>query len=185
MRRAVLGAAAALAVAAAPAWAQDRPITSPTRDVDVTYRAGPAAEPIEQRSRFRAADRMLRLDTPTPGIYIIANQQDHTMVMVSDADRGAVELPLRRGLPGSVDPGQAFVRRGVDQVAGLPCTEWETLDSQHQPTLACFTADGVLLRARRGAQVLVVATKVTYGPLDPAVFTVPPEYRRIPARGGE
>ena len=191
MRRAAL-----LLLLAVPAlaWAQDRPLTVPTRDVDVVYRAGAGPQTIEQRSRFQAADQKLRLDTPSPGLYMIVDQRAHTMAMVSDADRGVVDMAL----PGAAIPGmtaagqaftgqaftpQAFTRRGTDSVAGLGCTEWETLDSQGQPTLACFTPDGVLLRARRGAQVLVVATRVTYGQLDSTVFTVPAAYNRVAAPG--
>ena len=71
------------------------------------------------------------------------------------------------------------MRRGQDQVAGLPCTEWETRDSQGQPALTCFTADGVMLRARRGAAVLAIATRVAYGPMDPALFNAPPGYNHV------
>ena len=35
-----------------------------------------------------------------------------------------------------------------------------------------------MLRARRGATVVVEATRVAYGPVDPAAFTVPPGYQR-------
>ncbi len=181
-----------LLLAAAPAGAQDRPVTAPTRDVDVLYRAGAGPQAIEQRSRFRAADQKVRLDTPTPGLYMIVDQRARTMAMVSDADRGVVDLALQGGavpggaipggaVPGAMPAGQAFTRRGADRVAGLDCTEWETVDSQGQPTLACFTPDGVLLRARRGAAVLVAATRVTYGPHDPALFTVPSAYNRVAA----
>lgn len=184
--------AAALAVAmlaaaptGAPAGAQEHPLTTPTRDVDVTYRAGSGPQPVEQRSRYRAADQKVRLDTPTPGVYMIVDQRARSIAMVSDADHGVVEMPLRGAAgPAGVAPGQDFARRGVDQVVGLACTEWETVDSLGQPTAACFTADGVLLRARRGAQVFVIASRVTYGPLDPQLFTVPAGYARTTARAG-
>ena len=88
-----------------------------------------------------------------------------------------VDLPA----PATAMDGQ-FTRRGTDTVAGLACTEWETLDTQGLPTLACFTADGVLLRARRGAAVFVEAVQVSYGPPDPAAFVVPPSYKHSGAR---
>ncbi len=176
--------AAILAVAiSAPAWAQDRPVTVPARDVDVVYRAAVGDQAIEQRSRFRATDGMLRLDTPSPGLYMIVNQRAHTMAMVSDADRGVVDMAVPPGaIPGGVAPGQSFVRRGADAVAGIACTEWETMDSQGGNTVVCYTPDGVLLRARAGTRVIVAATRVTYGPLDPAAFIVPPAYNRVAAR---
>ena len=169
---------------AAPAFAQDRPVTTPLRDVDVVYRSSASGKTLEQRSRFRAADQMLRLDTPTPGLYMIVNQRAHTVAMVSDPDRGVVDMPFQgTAVPGGLVGGQAFTRRGADEVAGLPCTEWETLDNLGQTILACFTADGVMLRARKGAQVLVAATRVAYGPHDPAVFTVPQAYSHVTGRG--
>jgi hypothetical protein len=182
-------AAALLLLAASPAWAQDRPATTPSRDVDVTYQAGVGPAAVEQRSRFRAADQKLRLDTPSPGLYMIVDQRARTMAMVSESDRGVVDMALKSSaIPGLVTgpagAPQSFTRRGEDKVAGLACTEWETIDSQGQPTLACFTGDGVLLRARRGAQVLVVATRVAYGPHDPAVFSVPAGYNHVAAQAG-
>jgi hypothetical protein len=158
------------------AWAQDRPPVTPTRDVDVTYRAGQGDRAVEQRSRFRASDQRLRLDLPTPGLYAILDYPAHTLAMVSDPERAVLDMPAPAGAMAGVAPAGRFTRRGVDQVAGVPCTEWETQDSSGQPTLACFTADGVMLRARRGAQVLVQATRVDYGPQDAAAFTVPPGY---------
>lgn len=177
----------AAGTAAAPAWAQDRPPTSPTRDVDVTYRAGQGGTVVQQRSRFRASDQLLRVDTPTPGVYAIVNYRTRTLAMVSDAERAVLDMPAPAGaVPGGVpagQPGAGFVRRGTDQVAGLACTEWETADTAGLLTLACFTGDGVLLRARRGTQVLVIAARVAYGGLDPAAFTVPPGYARTSSRG--
>ncbi len=172
--------------ASAPAWAQDRPPTTPTRDVDVTYRAGQGDRVVQQRSRFLASDQRLRVDTPTPGVYAIVDYRAHTLAMVSDAEHAVLDMPAPAGAaPGGVPAGQGsarFIRRGTDQVAGLTCTEWETTDTAGLPTLACFTDDGVMLRARRGAQLLVVADRVAYGTQDPAVFTVPPGYAHTDSR---
>lgn len=177
---------AVVLAASAPAWAQDRPPTTPTRDVDVTYRAGQGDKAVQQRSRFSASGQRLRVDTPTPGVYAIVDYRARTLAMVSDAEHAVLDMPAPAGAaPGSLPAGQAgapFVRRGTDQVAGLACTEWETTDTAGLPTLACFTDDGVLLRARRGAQVLVVAARVAYGTQDPAAFTVPPGYARTNSR---
>ena len=177
-------------LAAMPAVAQEaRPTTLPTRDVDVTYRAGQGDQAVTQRSRWWARERKLRLDTPTPGVYLIVDYPAHTVAMVSDADRGVLDLPAPPGgLPGqggggtgSTEPG-AFTPRGSGEVAGLACRKWETLDTMGKPTVACFTPDGVLLEARRGAQVLVQAVRVSYGNLDAAALVVPPSYSRQPAR---
>ncbi len=165
------------ALAVPPALAQaDRPATLPTRDVDVTYQAGQGDRTVSQRSRWSAAERKMRLDTPTPGVYAIVDYAAGTLAMVSERSRGVLDLPVPAGgLPGQAAPG-AFTRRGSSQVAGLPCTEWETRDLQGQATLTCFTEDGVLLEARHGAQVLVQATRVAYGALDASAFAVPSSY---------
>lgn len=178
--RATLLAALAVCTTAA---ADERPATVPTRDVDVTYRAGQGDQAVLQRSRWSAEGKKLRLDTPTPGVYAIMDYAAQTLAMVSDAERGVLDLPPPPGgLPGPGGAGRGtpntvFTRRSPGRVAGLPCTEWETLDTMGQPTIACFTDDGVLLEARRGAQVLVQAVRVSFGALDPAAFVVPPSYR--------
>lgn len=133
----------------------------------------------------------MRVDTPAPGVYMIVDYAARRMSMVSDRDRGAVDMAAGAGagpLPGApgggasgggADGAGAYARRGADRVAGLPCTEWQTTDSEGAPTLACITEDGVLLRARRGREVLVQAVRVQYGPQDPAAFRVPDGYRRV------
>ena len=181
IRGTLLVAAALLAVISTvpPAGAQaDRPATLPTRDVDVTYRTGAGGRAISQRSRWSATERKMRLDTPTPGVYAIVDYAAGTMAMVSEQSRGVLDLPVPAGgMPGQAAPGGAsFTRRGNAQIAGVPCTEWETRDLAGQATLTCFTDDGVLLQARHGAQVLVQATRVAYGVLDAAAFAVPPGY---------
>ena len=178
IRGALPAALWAATLAVSPAGAQaDRPQTLPTRDVDVTYRARQSDRAVSQRSRWSAAARKMRLDTPTPGVYAIVDYAAGTLAMVSDRSRGVLDMPVPAGgLPGQAAPGVTFTRRGSSQVAGLPCTEWETRDLGGQATLTCFTDDGVLLQARHGAQVLVEATHVAYGALDPAAFAVPPSY---------
>lgn len=176
--------AVAALLAAWPAWAEDAPATRPTRDVDVVYRTNAGGKVVEQRWRYRAADQRLRLDTPSPGLYLIVDRRARTMQMVSDGDRGVLDLRYDPAhVPGrSVSPGHGFVRLGGEVIAGVPCTEWQTADSAGRPTIACLTADGVLLRARTGATVLVQAARVTYGPLDAAAFVPPASYRHSAAR---
>ena len=177
MKRVLLAVAACMAPVAAVA--QDRPATLPTRDVDVTYRSERDGQVIEQRSRFDVATQRTRLDMPTPGLYSILDHRAHTLSVVSDPDRGVIDMPAG----GAGQPGAgSYVRRGQDQVAGLPCTEWETRDSRNQPVLTCFTADGVMLRARQGTAVLAVATRVAYGPMEPALFSAPPGYGHVTRR---
>ena len=159
------------------AAAQERPNALPTRDVDVLYRSEPGGAAsgtvVEQRSRFSAAAQRTRLDLPTPGLFSILDYRTHTRSRGRPADQ-------KVGQPtGPAPPAPDWVRRGQDQVAGLPCTEWEARDSLGQPALTCFTGDGVMLRVRRGPQVLAVATRVTYATQPAELFVVPPEFERV------
>jgi hypothetical protein len=177
MRLALL-AACCLLGGAAP----DRPAPLPTRDVDVTYQSRQGEVVLEQRSRFTVQAQRMRLDMPTPGLYMIVDYKTRTMAVVSDGDRGVLEMAAPAGAAPGLDAAASYARRGEDRVAGLACTEWETRDSQGQASWACFTADGVMLRARRGDKVLAIATRVAYAPNDPGLFTIPPDYRRTAGR---
>ncbi len=98
IRGALLAAALLAALTIPPAGAQaDRPATLPTRDVDVTYRTGQGERAMSQRSRWSAAERKMRLDTPTPGVYAIVDYAAGTMAMVSDRSRGVLDLPAPAG----------------------------------------------------------------------------------------
>lgn len=174
------------ALTAGAARAQDRPPTAPTRDVDILYQASAGGRAVEQRSRFAASVGKVRIDTPSPGLYLIVDRATHHMDMVSDGDRSVLEVPYdpARTVDG-VPADRGFERLGADVIAGVPCTEWRTADRSGRPLALCMTEDGVLLRVRAGANVLVRALRVTYGPIDPAVFAIPASYQRhtkAPAR---
>ncbi len=164
---------------AAPA--QERPPPLPTRDVDVVYRAGSGAQAVEQRWRFQALTQRARLDPPTPGFYAIVDHRAHTMVMVSDATREALQVAAPAGLPGG--GGEPGTRRGSATVAGLGCLDWEAAMPGGGALSTCLTPDGVTLRMKAGPQVVAEALRVTYGPLDPALFSAPPGYAREAGRG--
>ncbi len=170
----------------APALAQERPATIPTRDVDVTYRMGDGDQALTQRMRWIAAQGLLRVDPPSPGLYMIVDYRTHRVAMVRDADREVLDLDGQVAtLPGNAGgPGARFTRSGQDQVAGLACTEWQTTDMAGDPTLVCITADGVLLRARIGGHTVLQATSVTYGAQDLAAFQPPPGYAHVKQPAG-
>ena len=165
--------------------ADGRPPTVPTRDVDVVYqtarsdRAG-HEQVLSQRMRWNAALGRQRVDPPVSGVYMVLDYRSHRMMAVHDADRSVLELNAARATatPG-LAKGAPLAAAGSATVAGLPCTEWSTRDSAGQPAIVCLTADGVLLRATSGNHVLIEATSVTYGKLDPALFDAPQGYRRI------
>lgn len=159
---ALIGGAVHVAAQAQPAL--------PTRDVDVTYLA---AQGVTQRWRFRVAGQTLRLDPPTAGLHMIIDYPAHSMAVVNDTDRTVIMAAAPPTAPGQ---GTA---RGADTVLGQPCTVWEQTDTQQQLTQTCYSADGVLLRARRGTQTLVEATAIAYGPADPSVYAIPAGYSRL------
>jgi hypothetical protein len=192
MRGAAWGAA--LLLAAAPAFADDpladnRPVLFPTRDVDVTYRMAQSDAPggprlLQQRMRYAVTAHKLRVDPPSPGLYMIVDYATHHLETIRDSQRMVMEMDAPGAMAGPVSGGPtraaaAFRRHGVGQVAGLDCTEWETRDAAGEPALVCLTADGVLLRAVGAGRVLLEATNVTYGTIDPAVFQIPDGYTRL------
>lgn len=125
----------------------------------------------------------MRVDSPSPGIWMLVRYDNRQIFLVSDPQKSILELGAKAGpLPGQPG-GTNFTQRGTDQVAGTSCTEWEAMDTQGQPTLACLTDSGVLLRAMRGKVVLIQAQRVTFGTQDPTLFKLPDGYARTQAPG--
>ena len=183
----------ALAGPAVPAAAEApaTPFVTPQRDVDVTYLiAGPPASPgalptaMTQRMRWSVSLWSQRLD-PAGNAYMITDYRAHRLLVVDPRLHSATMLPLppagARGGSGVLAPGLRatgqYDRLGRDNVAGTGCTEWRTLDDAGTQSVICLTDDGVLLRARHGPQVLLVASRVSYAPQDPALFSAPPGSR--------
>jgi hypothetical protein len=113
-----------------PGRADPPPLTLPTRDVDVTYQVlqpGDAAPPLSQRIRWIAARRLLRVDTPSPGLYVVMDYPAHLLSAIRPARRMVLQIHSDGAtlLPGA-SPAAGFVRRGEDTIAGLPCTDWQT-----------------------------------------------------------
>ncbi len=197
----LLCAALALAGSGADqaARGQDRPLLVPQRDVDVLYRmpaaprptppdAGsqPAGQPASpptaaeptQRLRWLAARRLMRVDPPGSGVFMIIDYADARMQMVETAARAVVDMaaPPELGKPA---PDARYERLGEDRIADTPCTVWRTADLSGQPAVVCLTRDGVLLRAGEPRRGLIEASSVRYGPQDPALFEVPQDFRHL------
>jgi hypothetical protein len=156
----------------------EAPIVQPTRDVDVTYKvpvAGGKDMAILQRLRFSASLRRQRVDLPTSGNWMMLDFATKQMAMVREESHEIVDLPApdNAGQPGG---GAGFRRLGTARVAGLDCTEWNTRDTRGQETVACYTSDGVLLRARNESAVLMEAVDVKYDPQGAEVFALPDGY---------
>ncbi len=165
---------------ATPALAQTAPVVQPTRDVDVTYRVpvpGAADTFLLQRLRWSAANRQQRVDLPTSGNWMVLDFAAHRMALVRDDSREVIDLPS----PQSADQpggGAGYARVAASSVAGVACTEWRTVDTRGQETLACYTDDGVLLRATSGTRTLMEAVHVNYEAQAASVFQTPAGYAR-------
>ncbi len=172
-------AAAALAMST-PAFGQTAPAVQPTRDVDVTYRVPVPGAPgtyLLQRLRWSAAHRQQRVDLPTAGNWMVLDFNAHRMALVHDESREIIDLPSPQGAD-QAGAGAGYTRVAAADVAGMPCTEWRTVDTRGAETLACYTNDGVLLRARSGTRVLMEALHVTYEAQAESVFQTPAGYSR-------
>ena len=173
-------------IAAVPAMAADRPPTIPLHDVDVTYvLAQPAREGaagtgavLSQRMRWSVASGRLRVDPPSPGLYMIVDYTAKRMSVVKLADRAVLDVPTTApGLPGAT--AGAYKVAGPGVVAGLACMNWLTADAGGQDTVLCLTPDGVMLRASQHGQILLEAISVRYGPQDPDAFRAPDGFRHV------
>jgi hypothetical protein len=177
-------ALAGLALAPGLARAADAPVLVPTRDVAVTYRMDAGGRTVEQRMRWSVAARRMRIDPPTPGIFVLIDYAAGRMDVVREPERSFVEMAAPATLPGLGTPGAElregrYVRGGADEVSGMACTDWTTHDTKGRATEVCITADGVLLRVRLAGRVLADAARVEYGPQDPALFQLPRGYTRM------
>ncbi len=149
------------------AQAPARPLAHPSRDVDVTYRMVRGDRVLTERMRWQAATQRQRVDPPTEGLFIVIDYRQGRMHTVRQSDK--LVLDMAAPALGAGD----YVRRGEDQVAGLACTDWEATATDGQPTVACITGDGVLLRATAGDRTLLSAVSVDYTSQDPSLFAVP------------
>jgi hypothetical protein len=159
-------------------WADAPPVLRPLRDVDVTYRVpvpNGGGDALLQRLRWSAATQRQRVDLPTAGNWMVLDFKTHRMSLVRDPSHEVIDLPAP---PGAEQPGGSagFTRIGSATVDGLACTIWRTTDTRGEETQACYTDDGVLLRASAGPHVLMEAVSVKYAPQDNTVFQPPANY---------
>jgi hypothetical protein len=175
-------AAAALALCANPARAQDKPAIRPLRDVDITYailQPNPGQAPLSQRMRWSVALGRLRVDPPAQDMYMVVDYGTRRMIVVRPENQAVLDMDASGpGMPGAPSDGR-YTRQGTDTVAGLACTNWQTPDAGGRLAVLCLTADGVMLRASRDGQTLLQATSVVYAPQDPAAFAAPAGYHHI------
>jgi hypothetical protein len=158
----------------------------PTHDVTITYTLTPESRPpITITAAIAAGGRLLHVTSEDLPTTILVNR---------DTERAAILLPILRAYAdvkiGRYDPehtilrGAAFTRAGARTIAGHRCTDWRATSPDGQAT-ACITPDGVILRGeagsgRHGPLGAIIARRVTYGPLDPALFQIPANFQKSP-----
>lgn len=167
---------------ASPAVAQEKPVITPTRDVDVTYAIASASTggpPLSQRMRWSVASGRLRVDPPAADMYMVVNYQTRRMMIIRPSDQAVLDMDAAgAGMPGAPSDGQ-YARGATETVAGLSCTDWQLHDAGGAPAVICLTPDGVMLRASREGQLLLEATAVSYGRQDSAAFDLPAGFHHI------
>lgn len=118
------------------------------------------------------AQRMWTFDTTATGAGRIVRQREGEMVGLTMEQVGQ-------------DPDFEARRQAPREVAGVPCTDWRLRlrdEPEEQAILACFAADGLVLRIARSAAGMTEvqeAVRVARGPLDPALFSPPPGWRVV------
>ncbi|MBR0657159.1 DUF4412 domain-containing protein [Plastoroseomonas arctica] len=164
-----------------------QPTIFPTRDVAITYRATGPQGPMNITMAFSTASGLMRIDVPGGGPmgggWMLFDHRAGSARMVMDQQRMVMTMDGTM-VPGGggfrPSPDARFTREGADRVAGLACTNWRIEDRGNRAR-ACLTDDGVMLRAQpetQGAGTLE-ATEISYGPQDPARFTVPTGYQTM------
>jgi hypothetical protein len=181
------------AIVALPALARELPpLLKPRQDVTITYRLpNPLFAGGEHRLQTFVAAATGRQRQENAGLVGITDPQAKRRYVFStnrqDALYGRVmeqpvdddEMNLQEV---ARDPDFQVTRLGTDQVAGLACTRWrvrEVQDPVEDGTELCLAVDGVVLRSRaqrQGVTEMMEAVRVEYGPLDPALFLLPPDW---------
>ena len=188
MSRLAVAAALAAALAAAP-WAvlaQSPPLTLPSRDVTVVYRAEggareavPGGIPETLQVDWSAGLQALRLQPQGRNQIMLLDLNTASLRVIDLGLHSAIDLPIR---PKDLDPVKLrdakLTRMGGAVVAGLACTDY-AVESRRGRGTVCLTSDGVALRAvgevdgRRGS---FTALSVAYERLPAGIFAVPPGY---------
>ena len=193
MRRTLPLLAVLLTGASGLAWAQDRPLVSPTRDVTLTYKVLGRDGVPQMHMSHGAASGLMRIDMTEMGGFAIIDRKRQMSTMVLERMRIFMEVSAANdpkgqspiGPAGMPEDNATFTRKGTDTVAGESCVVWDVA-SPLGDGVACVTADGAMLRYRTKGGEGLEATKVAYGPLPADYFTVPAGFQKMdmPAMGG-
>ncbi|EHH69045.1 hypothetical protein [Gluconobacter morbifer] len=180
---AVLGAAASgSAHADAPAsMAGQAPLVTPLHDTDIDYAmTDPNGQQMHQRMRWSSALWRQRIDPQGSATFMLTDYRNHKLMVLDSTAHTATVMSAPGAsfaAPGTPALG-SWKKLGGSTVAGLPCTVWESADTEKQPTDFCYTDDGLMLRASHGGRLIVQALSVSHAQQPAALFDPPPGYRR-------
>jgi hypothetical protein len=171
-------------VLAAPAMAQQSPTLLPTRDVAVTFRlTGGKQQPGDIHAAWLSSQRVLRVDNESAPGWLMVDQPSQRAFMVMEGQRLVMRLPPSPEIAMLLDRPESqgrVTRLGRRTIAGASCTDWRIERQDGKGGTACLTSDGVLLRAQQaGRAEILEATRVSYGPQDPARFRLPQGYPQL------
>lgn len=176
-------AAALLLWGLAQARAAETPKLFPERDVDITYEARVGDKLVKERVRWRAADRIERIDAVgrLRHPYMLIDHRDHRVDVVDPRTRSVIEEQNEVAGQLTELEGATFTPLGEAKIAGFVCREWEAAISSSNKREVCLTEDGVLLRVRANDQTLLLATRVRYRKMKESYFDIPPNYQASPS----
>jgi hypothetical protein len=178
----------AMLAIAAPAAADERPLTKPNRDVAVEYKSNALAQSQPDSNatvtmRFASKTGLTRIEgTFGPG-YAILDYNAGTVTIVMVEQRMYMQRPADPAMLGLQSPGAVFKKIGPDTVAGIACTTYDATINQQEGQV-CLTGDGVLLRARSGTpdhRRELEAVKVTYATQPADLFAPPAGFKKVDA----
>jgi hypothetical protein len=152
---------------------EQQPLTTPTRDVDITYQiTRPGQLAIVERRRWLASQQLRRVDGSDNSATIFDQKRgEFTLLNTASRTYRTLDTPKRM----SPQKGITLKRSGESKIAGLNCSDWSWMDDTETHT-ACLTLDGVLLRLVIDGRTVAEARSVVYAPQRPELFEVPPGY---------
>lgn len=185
MRR---GLAVLMLLASSLPAAAERPANIlPSQDVAVLYRVtGRPGERVQEAlARYSAAQRLLRVETPSRGAgFVLVDPARRSARMVLPGGGQFIDLPFAqdRRVALLLDPATPFIRRGASRVAGRDCTLWD-VQSGRDSARFCLTQDGILLRAQgiagEAAGRSLEAIRVETGQQPHSMFQLPMQARAL------
>ena len=115
---------------------EQKPLTTPTRDVDITYQiARPGQPAIVERRRWLASQQLRRVDGPDKSATIFDQKTGgFTLLNTANHTYRTLDTPKRM----SPQKGSILKRSGDSKIAGLNCIDWSWLDDTELRT-ACLT----------------------------------------------